>query len=248
MSATHLFRPAHRALVAALSVTLLATLRAATPTTVTPAPAEFINTATWDYRSVIPAPPASDSFLAAADAETVHLLDERRTADDITLAKRYDEYDVFKIIQPVLGTWATPENLPQLAALLKQVSAESKPFTDAAKKAWNRPRPYVAYPELHPVLERSKSSSYPSGHATGAAFHAALLTALLPEYGPAWARQTELIGWSRLVGGMHFPSDIVAGKTLGEAIAREMLKSPALQRRLDEVRAELAPFLHRKAA
>jgi acid phosphatase (class A) len=44
----------------------------------------------------------------------------------------------------------------------------------------------------------------------------------------------------KLFTGVHYPSDLEAGRILGEALAREMLKSPALQAALAECRAEIA--------
>lgn len=210
--------------------------------------ADFIAPDALDYRQVIPPPPAADSVAALGDYEAASLLDANRTSAQTALAKNYETYDVFKMLAPVLGDWATPQNLPRLAAVFRQATIESRPFTDAAKSAWNRPRPYAHNPSLNPVVERPFNASYPSGHAAGASIHAALLTELLPGHAAAWEQQAELVRRSRLYGGAHYPSDVMAGKLLGEAVAREMLKSPNLRKALDEVRAELAPFLRKKAA
>lgn len=47
------------------------------------------------------------------------------------------------------------------------------------------------------------------------------------------------IGWDRVLIGKHFATDINAGRVLGQAIARELLASPAFQRDLAEAKAEL---------
>jgi acid phosphatase (class A) len=98
------------------------------------------------------------------------------------------------------------------------------------------------------VVSRPKNTSYPSGHGTDSALIATLLSAALPEHAAAWQRQAALVRWSRIVGGAHYPSDTIAGQLLGEALGREMLKSPQMQKALAEVRAELAAHLQKKAA
>ncbi|MEJ1972377.1 MAG: hypothetical protein WDM96_07920 [Lacunisphaera sp.] len=44
----------------------------------------------------------------------------------------------------------------------------------------------------------------------------------------------------KLFTGVHYPSDLEAGRLVGEALAREMLQSPALQSELAKARAEIA--------
>lgn len=101
---------------------------------------------------------------------------------------------------------------------------------------------------MQPVPRRSRSPSYPSGHAGDAATWAAILTAAFPEYGEALQQQVREAMWGRVLGGSHYPSDTQAGQVLGEAIGREMLKTPAMQEAIEEIRREAAPFLQRKAA
>jgi len=148
----------------------------------------------------------------------------------------------------VLGDWCTAKNLPHTAAIFQQVHDECRPVVDAAKAGWNRARPYVFNPALTPAVEKPKNTSYPSGHSYDSALYAQVLAAALPEHTTDWQKQATLVRWSRLVGGAHYPSDVMAGKILGEAVGREILKSPQLQRALEEIRAELAPFLQKKAA
>jgi acid phosphatase (class A) len=46
------------------------------------------------------------------------------------------------------------------------------------------------------------------------------------------------IGWDRVIAGVHFPSDVYAGRVLGQTLAQAMLKSPDFQRRLTQAKAE----------
>ena len=211
--------------------------------------ADFLAPDALDWRTLVPPPPEPGSIADESERFTVLLLETDRTPAQAELARRHQSYTVFNLLRPVLGDWATPENLPKLAALFQQATVEARPYNTAAKDAFARPRPHLALPQLKTTYaELPDGFAYPSGHATGSALHAMLLAALLPEHAADWERQAELVRLSRLYGGAHYPSDVIAGRRLGETLARAMLKSPKLQQRLEEVRAELAPFLRKKAA
>lgn len=78
-----------------------------------------------------------------------------------------------------------------------------------------------ARPTLEPHLVVVKTSSFPSGHATSSMiFYLTLALALAP---PAWRRIAAagaillslLIGTSRVMLGVHWPSDVVGGWSFG---------------------------------
>ena len=88
------------------------------------------------------------------------------------------------------------------------------------KAGMERPRPDL-FPHGSPVY----TASFPSGHATGAAATYLTLGALLARFQPHRRLKiylltlavilTLLIGLSRLYLGVHWPSDVLAGWTLG---------------------------------
>lgn len=89
------------------------------------------------------------------------------------------------------------------------------------KTVVERPRPDLAVVEIG-------SWAYPSGHATNIALGAVLLIALLQAVRTAWVRwvATTLIlvvvcltAADRLVLGVHYPTDVLAGLVLGVAMA-----------------------------
>ncbi|MBI2813023.1 MAG: phosphatase PAP2 family protein [Opitutae bacterium] len=233
----------------ALLRAVLALAAAAGAPAAEPAPAPgFFNAAAFDWRPVLAPPPAPDSIAAQGERELAAALDAARTPEQAALAKRYEKFDEFSLMAPVLGEWCTAQNLPRTHAIFQQVYRETRPAVDAPKAAWNRPRPYMDNPALHPAVEKPANASYPSGHGYTSSFYAAVLTAAFPEHAAEWDKQAALVRWSRVVGGAHYPSDVVAGKILGEAVARELLRSPKLQQAIAEIRAEAAPFLRKKAA
>lgn len=234
-----------RPLLLFTTLVLAPALFAADPAPVTP---EFFHAAAFDWRAVLAPPPAEDSIAAQGEHELASALDANRTPEQAALAKRFEKFDEFSFMAPVLGDWCTAENLPRTRAIFQQIHRECRPTVDAAKAAWNRARPYTYNPALHPAVAKPANYTYPSGHAYSSSYIAAVLAAAFPGHSADWEKQAALVRWSRVVGGAHYPSDVVAGKILGEAVARELLQSPQMQQALAAIRAEVAPYLHKKAA
>jgi undecaprenyl-diphosphatase len=61
-------------------------------------------------------------------------------------------------------------------------------------------------------------ASFPSGHATTAFALATVLSLWYPRGRWVWGAGAVLVGWSRIVLGSHFPSDVLAGAVLGAAV------------------------------
>ncbi|MFA6519919.1 MAG: phosphatase PAP2 family protein [Candidatus Paceibacterota bacterium] len=81
----------------------------------------------------------------------------------------------------------------------------------------HRPRPFLAMP-VHQLLTDS-AWSFPSGHAT---FFFALSTAVYlynKKWGVWFFVATVLITVSRVIAGIHYPSDIIGGALIGSAVA-----------------------------
>lgn len=101
------------------------------------------------------------------------------------------------------------------------------------KKAhYNRPRPYQLGPMLEKRIEMRISDpqtpAYPSGHAFDAGMFAEALTQRHPEFAAEFDRLATRIANSRIVGGVHFPSDCEAGLLLGrETIRQHLVDIPA---------------------
>jgi undecaprenyl-diphosphatase len=61
-------------------------------------------------------------------------------------------------------------------------------------------------------------ASFPSGHTTTAFALATVLSLWYPRGRWVWGGGAVLVGWSRIVLGSHFPSDVLAGAVLGVAV------------------------------
>jgi membrane-associated phospholipid phosphatase len=88
------------------------------------------------------------------------------------------------------------------------------------KEAVRRARPVLAHPVAH-----ANGFSFPSGHALGSAAAYASLALVLPRRVPMALRVAlavvvpMVVACTRVLLGVHFPSDVVAGLVLGWAVA-----------------------------
>jgi len=90
-------------------------------------------------------------------------------------------------------------------------------ITYSLKKAVNRPRPYITYPNDIEPYERLNSESFPSMHTSVAFSTATALCLIHPRWyvivpSALWACS---VGYSRLNLGVHYPSDVLAGAVIG---------------------------------
>ena len=105
-----------------------------------------------------------------------------------------------------------------LSLLILALSIERSVYW-LVKNSLRRPRPQDAVPGFRSLIHASDQFSFPSGHSSGAFL---LATSLMMVYGPIatpmflWAVAVAL---SRVLLGVHFPGDTVAGAVMGSGIA-----------------------------
>ena len=89
------------------------------------------------------------------------------------------------------------------------VPAVSFVLVSAFRKAVNAPRPYEAF-DIDPLIKKeTHGKSFPSRHLFSAAIIAFALWWVNPVFGPIALIACVVVGFCRIVGGVHFPRDIV---------------------------------------
>jgi undecaprenyl-diphosphatase len=78
-----------------------------------------------------------------------------------------------------------------------------------------RPRPYVGCPGIRACARSLDEFSFPSGHVMHAVAFSVLIGAAYPSFiAVAWSF-TLLVALSRVVLGLHYPSDVAFGAAIG---------------------------------
>jgi undecaprenyl-diphosphatase len=86
-----------------------------------------------------------------------------------------------------------------------------------------RERPYITFAGIHAGTMPLDRYSFPSGHTLHAVSFTVMATAYFPVLGWVLAPLAVLIAASRVVLGLHYPTDVVAGAVLGAALAATAL-------------------------
>jgi len=191
-----------------------------------------------DAAALLPPPPDAGSAEAAADLATTRNISRARTPAQVAEASAEIKLTVFSFAAAI-GPWFEAARLPRTEAFFRAIDADVRLVTDAGKAHFQRPRPYAADPAIVPLATEA-TFSYPSGHATRGTVFALVLAELFPDRREALLRIGREVGWHRIIAGVHYPSDILAGRVWGQAIARALLQNPQFRRDLAEVQAELA--------
>src|SRR5580698_1498829 len=87
------------------------------------------------------------------------------------------------------------------------------------KHALLRERPFIRHPGITLAMPPLDRYSFPSGHTLHAVSFTWLAVERFPELGWILIPLTAMIAASRLVLGLHYPSDVLAGGAIGATLA-----------------------------
>ncbi len=206
--------------------------------------AHCVDAHTLDLRRILPPPPAAGSPQERAELDQLLRIQDSRTSRQVERARRDAKPDVLGF-GGALGRpgGLTAESLPRTIALFQHLATDEFAVLDAAKRDFARPRPFTVDTRLHPVIARPHSLSYPSGHATWAYATALVLADMVPERRrPLLARAAEY-AYDRTVAGVHYPSDVAAGRLAGTALAARLFTCRPFKIEENAARVELRKAL-----
>lgn len=193
-----------------------------------------------------PAPPEPGSAADRADLKAVFDWQHRRTPEQCDRARSaahagFDNF--FGDIAPF------PAPLPAgAAAIFQRVKTETDGAAADVKDVFRRKRPFLRDPALDPCLDRIGGLAYPSGHATISRLFALMLSELAPARRAEFFKRADEAGLDRVIGGVHHPADIEAGKRLADRLFAAYSGSKAfkadmrtLRGMLDKTKVKAAP-------
>ena len=182
-------------------------------------------------------PPAPDSMEQQADISAVLAWQNKRTEADcarsaFTSGAHYDYFWGEK------NPFTAP--LPaEVKEFFKRLASDLEPAVDNMKDRYRRLRPFKAYPEAQPCIKKNKGFSYPSGHSTFSRVFANVLADMVPERKAEFLARADEIARDRVVGGVHYPGDIAAGKAFGDLYHSELLKSDVYRSDVEKIKTLL---------
>jgi undecaprenyl-diphosphatase len=91
------------------------------------------------------------------------------------------------------------------------------------KSAATRARPYQVLRDIRIGIDPLDAFSFPSGHTLHAVAFTVVAVSNYPALAPVLVPFTLLIALSRVVLGLHYPSDVLAGAAVGACVAQAVL-------------------------
>ena len=179
-------------------------------------------------------PPAAGSTAQKADIAAVLDLQQKRTDADCARAIATDNagYDFF---------WGDKKPFPtpmpdEVKKFFKRLDYDAGESVSVMKNKFGRPRPFIAYKEARPCIKKTFGYSYPSGHAFYSRFFADVMGDIIPSRKDEFIKRADGIAADRVLGGVHYPTDVAAGKVFGDDFHAQLLKSPAYLRDVEKMK------------
>lgn len=168
----------------------------------------------------------------------------KQAFDDANL----NETGLARAFSEAFGTTLSKENTPEIYKLMTHMQEDAGDLaTREAKNYYTRMRPFLFFNEqsLTPNDEKwlAGNGSYPSGHTSKGWAVALVLAEINVE------RQNEIlkrgfdIGQSRVICGVHYQSDVDAGRVVGSALVARLHANDAFNAQLAKAKKEFSKLM-----
>ena len=87
--------------------------------------------------------------------------------------------------------------------------------------------------------DKEPSAGYPSGHSTRGTVYSLLLAEMFPDKRDELLTYGRDMGWRRVILGKHYPTDIYAGRVLGQAIVHQLHANPEFEHDFSDAKKEV---------
>jgi acid phosphatase (class A) len=199
-----------------------------------------------DGALVIGPPPAADSPRGQADRAIY--LTTRGEEGSARWKQAIQDNDLWRggamaRMSCALGAAVDAKAAPRTYRLLQRVELDVRTVGTPPKDHFNRTRPPIG--DDRPICVKREdwlktNASYPSGHAMTGFAWGLILSELAPRKAGELMEAGAAIGDSRVICGVHYQSDVEAGRQLGAAMVARLHAEPAFEKDLAAARAELA--------
>jgi acid phosphatase (class A) len=193
-----------------------------------------------DFLSMMPPYPVFNSMQDEADVATLRQWQQPDDSLRWQLANADVKMSYDRFAQ-AFATEINPVDTPLLVHLLDRVEQDVQAVAFSAKNFYDRPRPYQRFQMEHvcgaekappPEVPLKGGSSYPSGHTSFGWAAALILAEVVPERAQTLLARGHEYGESRVVCGVHYPSDIVGGELVATVVVARLHSVPQFSRDL----------------
>ncbi len=192
---------------------------------------------------LVPVPPKTGSWESGADVAVYKATRSLRDTPRWQQAHADAELRFPKatnVFACTLGIDISEQATPHLNMLLRRVRMDASRANDKAKDNYKRVRPYVAQGEASCTpQEKHKDDSYPSGHASIGWAWALTLAEIVPDKADAILARGVSFGTSRYICGVHWKSDVEAGRLVGAATVARLHDDPVYRAQQQLARKEI---------
>jgi acid phosphatase (class A) len=173
-----------------------------------------------DSLALLPGPPAQGSAALAADEARYRAT--RLPADAPRWLQATKDAELHfpaaaAVFSCTLDIPISEEATPHLNMLLRRIRMDASRANDLAKNHWRRMRPFMVTREAPCSKDESSPNGYPSGHASIGWAWALALAEIASDRANAILRRGLDFGLSRVYCGVHYESDVEAGRIIGAA-------------------------------
>lgn len=206
----------------------------------------YLTAADLSGKDILPGPPAQGSVYDNADRANYDATRSLEGSPRWKLAQQDNDLwqgGALKRFACAMGKEVSQQQTPVAWKLLHKIELDVRTIGTPAKDHFNRKRPALGNDK--PIcVPREKwletNSSYPSGHSMVAWSWALILTEAAPARADALLRLGQDSGESRVICGVHFTSDVEAGRVLASGMVARLHADPAFSADLAAMKTELA--------
>ncbi|WP_413738558.1 acid phosphatase [Sodalis sp. RH21] len=194
---------------------------------------------------ILPPPPARNSAQLRLDKSLyIDPLIASKRPQWNEAKKTVDLYNIDALFSPVVGLTLSEQNTPQTYELLHSlVPLLAITLTEKTKSYYHRKRPFDFFGKhsCTPALENDlkNNGSYPSGHATTGWALSLILAEIYPERKAEILKRGYELGQFRVICGVHWQSDVDAGRIAGSIAVSALHSDPVFMQNLDKAKTEI---------
>ena len=192
-------------------------------------------------------PALEDSYLYYGDvAPYWQTKAERDTERGIQarLDASLNDDDIINGFSSCTGITISSTTTPHIVSMIKILKLWLGLQASVMKSYWYRNRPYVQLGDETAVSADEETyrddSSYPSGHAIIGWGLALALSEVMPDHQNEILKRGYDFGWSRVIVGYHYPSDVQAGRVMASCLLAKLHNETYLINLLEAAKQEYA--------